>query len=464
MSKPVSELDFFLKKSEEISFDEEHRRKIKFNISRYDAAVSKGKAIYSDLELAKKRAGYLKYKVINKLDSYLIEFEDNFLKNGGKIIWARDAAEAVSEISKVVEKHQLKMMVKSKSMTTEEIELNHALEKKGVEAIETDLGEFIVQQAGQKPYHIVTPAMHMSKEDVDELYQEKFNTPAGLTPEELTDYTRQYLRQKFTSADLGISGANFLIADIGGIAVTENEGNAMMSMSFPKIHIAVAGIEKLIPHLGQLDLIWPLLATHGTGQHVTAYNSIITGPRKESEIDGPEEMYVVLLDNGRSKLLAKERQRQALSCIRCGACLNTCPVYKNIGGHTYNTTYSGPIGSVITPYMTDVKTFKHLSFASSLCGSCTTVCPVKIPLHELLLVNRNDTVKSGYFTFFEKQSMKWSTKMLSSRKNMGRISSKNKNRAINYFFKKLWGPRRELPELALKSFNEMWVEKFGEES
>ena len=250
MSKPVSELDFFLKKSEEISFDEEHRRKIKFNMSRYDNAVAKGKAIYSDLELAKKRAGYLKYKVINKLDSYLIEFEDNFLKNGGKIIWARDAAEAISEISKVVEKHQLKMMVKSKSMTTEEIELNHALEKKGVEAIETDLGEFIVQQAGQKPYHIVTPAMHMSKEDVDELYQEKFNTPAGLTPEELTDYTRQYLRQKFTSADLGVSGANFLIADIGGIAVTENEGNAMMSMSFPKVHIAIAGIEKLIPHLG----------------------------------------------------------------------------------------------------------------------------------------------------------------------------------------------------------------------
>ena len=174
-------------------------------------------------------------------------------------------------------------------------------------------------------------------------------------------------------------------------------------------------------------------------------------------------MYVVLLDNGRSKLLAKERQRQALSCIRCGACLNTCPVYKNIGGHTYNTTYSGPIGSVITPYMTDVKTFKHLSFASSLCGSCTTVCPVKIPLHELLLVNRNDTVKSGYYTFFEKQSMKWSTVVLNSRKNMNRFSGKTKNKVVSRFFKKYWGPRRELPEVAPKSFNEMWVEKFGEE-
>jgi len=363
----------FLKKAEEKSFDKDHRKTLNFNISRYDNAVKKGLDIYSNLELAQSRAGHIKYKVINELDKYLIEFEDNFLKNGGKIIWAQTATEAIKEINKIVKKHKLTKTVKSKSMVTEEIELNKALEKKGLEVYETDLGEFIVQQAGQKPYHIVTPAMHMSKEDIAELYHDKFDLEEGMSPEELTNYTRDYLRKVFTEADLGVSGANFLIADTGSIAVTENEGNAMLSMSYPKIHIAIAGIEKIIPYFEDLALYWPLLATHGTGQLLTAYNSIISGPRRPGEKDGPEEMYL-LLDNGRTNLLKQEIQRQALSCIRCGACLNACPVYKNIGGHTYNTTYSGPIGAVITPYLRDFNKFKHLSFASSLCGKCTTVC------------------------------------------------------------------------------------------
>ncbi len=353
-------------------------------------------------------------------------------------------------------------MVKSKSMTTEEIDLNPALEENGVEALETDLGEFIVQQANQRPYHIVTPAMHMSKETIAELYHEKFQTSIDMTPEELTLYTREMLRKKFTEADLGVSGANFLIADTGSVAVTENEGNAILSMSYPKIHIAIAGIEKIIPSLEDLDLYWPLLAVHGTGQHLTVYNSIISGPRQEGEKDGPAEMYVVLLDNGRSNLLKKERQRQALSCIRCGACLNACPVYRNVGGHTYNTTYSGPIGSVISPHMQGMKSFKHLSFASSICGKCTTVCPVKIPLHELLLVNRNDAMKSGHHTFMEKQSIKMATRGLKSRKMMDLLSGKTKNQMSKLVVKKMWGPRRELPQMAEKSFNQLWKEKHEE--
>ena len=381
--KVSAETKLFLSASEKVGFNKEHRKKIKFNISKYDDAVNEGKKLYRNIELAKDRAGQIKYKVINELDQHLIEFEDKFLKNGGKIIWARDADEAVREIIKLINNKKAKTVVKSKSMTTEEIELNEALEKNGVDVVETDLGEFIVQQAGQKPYHIVTPAMHLSKEDVASLYHEKFQTEENLSPEELTSYTRDLLRNKFINADIGISGANFLLADIGGIAVTENEGNAFLSMSFPKIHIAIAGIEKIIPSVKDLDLFWPLLATHGTGQQLTVYNSIITGPKKSGEKDGPEEMYLVLIDNGRTQLLSKERQRQALTCIRCGACLNACPVYKNIGGHTYNTTYSGPIGAVITPHLKDFKTYKRLSFASSLCGKCTTVCPVKIPLQQL---------------------------------------------------------------------------------
>lgn len=455
-----SENKKFLEKSRLKGFDREHRNTINYNIDKYDVAVATGqKTLYQNIELARERAGYVKNKVVNNLDKYLIEFEDKFIKNGGKVIWARDASEAIKEIIQIAKKHEITYAVKSKSMTTEEVELNQSLEKNGIETLETDLGEFIVQKAGQKPYHIVTPAMHMSKEDVASLYNEKFNTALDLTPEELTLYTRDLLRGKFQAADLGITGANFLIADTGSIALTENEGNGMLSMSFPKIHIAIAGIEKIVPRLEDLDLFWPLLATHGTGQQITVYNSIVSGPKKFNEKDGPAEMYLILLDNGRTKLLSHERQRQALSCIRCGACLNSCPVYKNIGGHTYNTTYSGPIGSVITPFLNNFNEQKHLSFASSLCGKCTTVCPVKIPLHELLLVNRNYAVKNGYSTFIEKRAVKMSTKVFNSRKKMEMISGLSKNSLAKKIAAKPWGKNRELPDVAEKSFNQLWKEK-----
>jgi len=457
--KQSLEHKIFLKKAEKIAFDKKHRATIKFNMSKYDAAVKQGKAIYKNLELARSKAGFIKYKVINDLEKYLIQFEHNFTNNGGKVIWAKTEQEAIREIQKIFKERHVKKVVKSKSMVTEEIELNHALERKKIEVVETDLGEFIVQQAGQKPYHIVTPAMHLSKEDIAGLYHEKFNTPENLTPEELTDYTRQLLRKKFVDADAGITGANFLIAETGSIALTENEGNGIMSMSFPKVHIAIAGIEKIIPRLEDLALYWPLLATHGTGQKLTSYSNIISGPRKGNEMDGPEEMFVILLDNGRSNLLAKERQRQALSCIRCGACLNVCPVYRNIGGHAYGTTYSGPIGAVITPHLIDFKKYKHLSFASSLCGACTEVCPVKIPLHELLLVNRKEAIENGFYTYFEKKSIDMATFALSNRKILDMFGGNFKNFAMKLTVKKAWGPRRELPVLAEKSFSKLWKEQ-----
>jgi len=452
-------LSQFNKEAEKIAFDIIHRDKIKFNISKYDDAVVHGKEQYLYLEKAKKRAAFLKYKVINDLDMYLIQFEDNFSKRGGKVIWAQDNKEAISEILKIVKKKSAKLIIKSKSMTTEEIDLNAALEKKKIEVLESDLGEYIVQLAGEKPYHIVTPAMHKSKEDIAELFNEKFDTPTDSTPEELTAFVRKLLREKFQHADIGITGANFLIADPGAIALTENEGNGVLSMSFPKTHIVVVGIEKIIPSIKDLDLFLPLLASHGTGQNTTVYNSIVTGPKHKDEPDGPEEMYVVLLDNKRSTLLAEERQRIALSCIRCGACLNACPVYKNIGGHTYNTTYSGPIGSVINPYMLGMQEYKHQSFASSLCGKCTEVCPVKIPLHELLLVNRKESVKKGYTTRSEKLNIFTWKKTMLSRKKLDFFSGKKKSKLLKYFFKKQWGNRRAFPVIQEKSFNILWKEK-----
>jgi len=457
--KASSESKLFLKKASTIAFDKEHRAKIKYNIGKYDVAVKKGKAIFKNLDVARNRAGYVKYKVLNDLEKYLIQFETNFIANGGKIIWAKTEKEAIKEIQDILKKRKAKTVVKSKSMVTEEIELNRALEKIKIEVTETDLGEFIVQQAGQKPYHIVTPAMHLSKEDIAALYHKKFDTPEDLNPTELTNYTRVKLREKFVQADVGITGANFLIADMGAIALTENEGNGLMSTSFPKLHIAITGIEKIIPRIEDLDLYWPLLSTHGTGQLLTAYKSIISGPRKAGEKDGPEEMILILLDNGRTNLLSKERQRQALSCIRCGACLNVCPIYKNIGGHTYNTTYSGPIGAVITPHLKDFETYKHLSFASSLCGACTEVCPVGIPLHELLLFNRNEAVKKGFYTYFEKKTNDISTFALSSRKRLDMVHGGFKNYAMKLTVKKAWGPRRDLPIMAPKSFSQLWKEQ-----
>jgi L-lactate dehydrogenase complex protein LldF len=301
--------------------------------------------------------------------------------------------------------------------------------------------------------------MHKSKEDIAALFHEKFGLPENSTPEEITHYVRTELRKKFKEADAGITGANFLIADTGSIALTENEGNGVLSFSFPKIHIAIAGIEKIIPSFRDLHLFWPLLASHGTGQDITVYNSIVSGPGQTGEIDGPAEMYVVLIDNGRTDILKQQHQRSALSCIKCGACLNACPVYKNIGGYTYNTTYSGPIGSVITPHLRSMKDFKHLSFASSLCGKCTEVCPVKINLHELLLFNRNESVKSGYVSDSEKFAQRMAKRGLTNRWMMNFGSGKLKNMAMKMFIKKLWGPRRTLPEFAPKNFGQLWEER-----
>lgn len=448
----------FLKDAEKVSFDLEHRRKIRHNISKYDEIFAKGKQQFSDLDTARKRAANLKHKIMNDLDKYLIEFEINFEKNGGKVIWAPTQKEAVKEILGILKNVKARSVVKSKSMVSEELEINEILEKKKIEAVETDLGEFIVQLAGEKPYHILTPAMHKSKEDVAALYHKKFGLPEDSTPELITAYTRKYLRTKFAEADAGISGANFLLADAGAVCLTENEGNALMSFSFPKVHIVVAGIERLIPSINDLQLFWPLLATFGTGQKMTAYNSILFGPRKEGEPDGPEEMYVILLDNRRSEVLKQERVRRALSCIRCGACLNACPVYKNIGGYTYGSVYTGPIGSVITPHLENMRDYKHLSFASSLCGKCTDVCPVSIPLHELLLVNRKESVEEGLSAGGEKFVMKNMKKVLLSRKRMN-MSGSFKNFLFRNFFASTWGPRRELPRLEAKTFNKLWKEQ-----
>ena len=343
------------------------------------------------------------------------------LRKGTKVIWCEDVEGAQKEVMSILKANDAKMIVKAKSMATEEIGLNELLKHQGIESIETDLGEYIQQLDGEKPYHIVTPAMHKSKEDIADLFARKLGTSPDLTPEQLSLHARMLLRDKYTEAKVGITGANFLIADTGSISITENEGNARLTTAFPKIHIVVVGI----------------------------------GPAGKEEADGPKEMYVLLLDNGRTELLAQHEQRQALGCIRCGACLNACPVYKNIGGHSYQTTYSGPIGSVITPHLRGMEEYKHLSYASTLCGNCTEVCSVKIDIHNLLLFNRRDAVKSKLNKWTENNGWKlWRWGMM-ERKRMNK-SSGLKNQFMKYFFKETWGDKRETPIVAEKSFNEQW--------
>ena len=440
--------------------DKEHRRKINFNIGKYNAVVPQGKQQFADVNLVRERAKNIKWKAIETLDKQLETFEAIITKRGAKVIWAEDGQQALDAIRKICEEKNCKTLVKSKSMVTEEIHLNDFLEKNGIESVETDLGEYIQQLDGEPPYHIVTPAMHKSKEDVAKLFADKLGTDPKATPEQLTLTARKVLREKYVQAEVGVTGANFIIADIGGIAVTENEGNARLSCSMPKTHIVIAGIEKVIPAMTDLGLFWPLLATFGTGQKVTVYNTIITGPRQPGEPDGPDDMYVILLDNGRTNILANDKQRESLYCIRCGACLNACPVYKNIGGHTYATPYSGPIGSVITPHLKDMGDWKHLSYASSLCGNCTEVCAVKINLHELLLENRHEAVEEGHSPFAERMAWKmWKQGML-RRKWMNMAGGKTKNWIVNKLVKG-WSAHRAKMAFPDKSFNQMWKEKHG---
>jgi L-lactate dehydrogenase complex protein LldF len=448
----------FIAKSTIKAADLSHRRKINFNIGKYNAVVPQGKQQFADLLAAREMAKNIKYKAIENLDNYLLEFEKNITARGAKVIWANDGNDALEAIGKICKEKNCKTLVKSKSMVTEEIHLNQYLEANGIESVETDLGEYIQQLDGEAPYHIVTPAMHKSKEDVAKLFAEKLGTPSNLTPTELTLVARKNLRQKYVDAEVGVTGANFILADIGGIAVTENEGNGRLSCAIPKTHIVVVGIEKVLPSINDLALFWPLLATFGTGQQVTVYNTIISGPRQTNETDGPDEMYVILLDNGRTNLLANPTSREALYCIRCGACLNACPVYKNIGGHSYDTTYSGPIGSVITPHLSGMNDYKHLSYASSLCGNCTEVCPMKINLHELLLDNRHEAVQQGNSTLMERISWKvWKTASLNrAMMNMGHGTLKNK--VVNTIFK-AWTKNHSNLDFSSKTFNEIWKDK-----
>jgi len=374
--------------------DGRHRLVIAKAIGSYDRQVARAKGAVVDFAAGRAHLAARRDEALAHLPDLLERFEREAAARGTHVHWAETAEDACRIVLDVCRRHGARRVVKSKSMVTEEIALNEALAAEGIEPLETDLGEYIVQLRGEPPYHIVTPAMHLSKDDIDATFHEKLGSAPGRSAEELTAIARARLRDAFLGAPVGISGANFLVAETGMISITENEGNARLATSLPRVHVAITGIEKVIATLDDLAVFLPMLAASGTGQTLTCYGSQIAGPRAAGEPDGPDEMHVILLDNGRTRLYADGERREALRCIRCGACLNACPVYRAVGGHAYGTTYQGPIGSVITPHLRG-DPFTHLPFASSLCGACTDVCPVGIDLHHHLLENRRDAVAAG---------------------------------------------------------------------
>lgn len=450
----------FTKDIENTAFDKELQTKLNSNIEHYQNRLIKSKKNYQNLELARLRAANIKHKTLMQLDKYLVEFETNFSRNGGKVLWARHADEAVRFICKLLENERIKKAVKTKSATLSEISISKYLKKSKIKVVESNIGNFVMQDESDKLFHILSPAIHKSKEEILDFFIQKFQLPSNSTAEEIIAFTREKLNSELLEAGAAITGSNFLLADIGGVSIAEDEGNVLKSTALPHLHIVVAGIEKMIPSLDDLDLFMPLLATHASGELLSTYNSITTGPATDGV--GPEQMVVILLDNGRSKLLEQPEQRKALGCIHCGACMNVCPVYKTIGGYSYNTTYSGPIGSVIDQNMFSIEEYGHLSFACTLCAKCSNICPMHIPIHRLLLANRSDIIQNKMNTSSERFAMKTMNKLFLKRKKLDKFSCKIKNMALSHFFERQWGPRRVMPKVQKKSFSQIWKEEHSE--
>ena len=419
----------------------------------------------------RERAYHIKQETMANLDGYLGQMADAVEGRGGNVFFAETGEDVVRYIGDLARRRGAKVITKSKSMATEEIELNRRLEEGyadlDLEIVETDLGEWIAQLAGDTPSHIVGPILHMNKKRVSEILSETAGEKLPPDVEALGSFARKRLREKFLSADIGITGANFGVAETGTVATVTNEGNGRLVTSVPPVHVVVMGIEKLVPRFGDLSVFVRLLARSGTGQKLTVYTNFVTGPRGPGELDGAEEYHLILMDNGRSELLGTPFE-EALYCIRCGACLNVCPVYRQTGGHAYGSTYSGPIGAVITPLLKGNDEAKDLPHASSLCGACWEACPVGIPLHDLLLKLRNRQVDEGLAGKAQALAFKGFEKGMTTPTlyNIGRKAARlaqepaKKNGSIRPLPGPLgaWTDNRDLPPLAPKSFRDLWKE------
>ncbi len=423
-----------------------------------------------DSERLREETNAVRRRAVSNLPDLLEELEANLVANGCQVHWARDATEANQIIQKIAADRSVNKVVKSKSMTTEEIGLNDALEQAGLAVVETDLGEYIIQLAGEPPSHIIAPVIHKRAEDISELFQHELGMAPTDDPAVMCAAAREALREEFLSADMGVSGCNFAIAETGTICVITNEGNGRMTTSMPPVYVAVAGIEKVIPKVEDAFLLWQAAARNATGQPASVYFSVNSGPRSAGFPDGPEEMHVVLVDNGRSRVLERG-YGDALLCVRCGACLNVCPVYREIGGHSYGATaYSGPIGSVITPLLSHyLETHEELPFASLLCGACREVCPAKIDLPRLLLDLRSDLVARKKGQSIESLAMARFSSVMQTHNRYRRHTWLTRwlmrllpTRILPPF--SAWTKTREFPSFARRPFRQWWSEQKSQRS
>ena len=452
----MSEPKTIFKESSALAFDEEHWQKINYSTGCFENNFAKGKENYRNLELEKQRAYTLRNKSLLNTEKLLVDFETHFAENGGKVLWARNADDALTMIFDLIRKEKANAIMRSNSTVLDEIELNGFLERKNIRVVETEVGRFVLQKGQQKSYHPLAPSIHLSKEENNAILTSNFKLKPDSSVKQMVNFVRHEVGVETKDVSICVTGANFLLSDTGGVVLTENEGNILKSTSLAKIHIVVAGIAKVIPNMDDLSVLLPLLSLHSNGQSMAACNSITFGPSTTG--NGPEQMYVILLDNNRSQLLAHETQRKVMSCIHCGACISVCPVYKNIGGYSYGTKHIGPVGTVMAPLMEGLEDFNYLNSACSLCGKCVDICPVKIPLDDLIIENRHlaimEKTDSARYESLVK-AMIWHCK---TRKKMdGPLFFKKLE--MKRLLGPLWGEERPMPEFAAKSFSQQWRER-----
>ncbi|AET60685.1 iron-sulfur cluster binding protein [Paenibacillus terrae HPL-003] len=457
-----------VKKRAELALNDDFlRNAVRFTTERLRNGKQAASAQHGNWEEWRERGRQIRLHTIAHLDYYLNLFVDNARANGVHIHFADTAADAVRITLDIAAHNQARSVVKSKSMVSEELHLNQALEGVDIETIESDLGEYIIQLAGEAPSHIVIPAIHKNRYQIAELLSKEAGEELSADTTILAGFVRKKLREKFLEADIGMTGCNFAIAETGSMVLFENEGNARMVSTLPKTQITLMGMERIIPSWTDLEVMATLLPRSATGQKLTMYMSGITGPRRSQDADGPEEMHIIIVDNGRSLQLGNPEFQELLNCIRCGACLNACPVYRHIGGHAYGGTYSGPIGAVLTPALHgNIEEWNDIASASSLCGACYEACPVKIPLHDMLVYLRRRKVEVGQGDKLESAGMKGFATVVSSSKRfaaairLGQIAQKAVVRKGEITLKlgplKGWNTYRVTPSLAKKSFRQQW--------
>ena len=419
----------------------------------YNEKFTQAATQFSNLSAAMQRAAHLRWKTIEHLDKYLIEFESNFIKTGGRVIWAQDTTDAAVEILNILKRNNIHTVVKTKSNTVAEINLNKILEEEVISLVETDFADFILQYEEESSTHMVMPALHKSKAELNDFFQKRFDLPEDSTEQDMVRFTRKFLREEFFIAGAGITGANFLVADSGAIVISENEGNAHLCATVPRIHIVVCGIDKIVPSLSDLDLLLSLLSVYGSAEKTMSYNHVITAPKSNDEKDGAEELILILLDNGRSDILAKETQRQALQCIGCGACQTASDLYNLIGGNVYG----GPLQAITAPLIMNAAEYKFLSEAHTLGEGLNEICPVKIDFKKLLLQNRHDFVKEGLNSRNERWFFYAWKKAMLKRELMGWTGINTRKHILESLIKSKEGLRK-MPASAPKSFNEWWRE------